>query len=71
LVQRRNYPCGTVVEVYDHAEPAPRDRKVGTVEALAPGERIVFSVVGAVHHGQNRFDMIKQPAPPTLGEVKV
>ena len=65
--QRRHDPCRTVVEVYDHPQPA-RGIKIAPVELFAARPRIVRAVVRICHGPEDRVDVIEE-VRSALGKV--
>jgi hypothetical protein len=69
LNEDRDDPCGNVVEVYDHAQPATRIEKVLPVEALTSRARVFLVVVGNCDGRKYELEMLRQPV--TLSPSKV
>jgi hypothetical protein len=62
LHEDRDDPCGNVVEVYDHAQPATGIEQVLPVEALTARARVLFVVVGNRDGRKDEVEVLQQPA---------
>jgi hypothetical protein len=62
LDKDRDDPCGNVVEVYDHAQPATGIEEVLPVEALTPRAWVFLVMVGNRDGRKDEVEVLQQPA---------